>query len=99
MKRLCVLTLFAASAFAADWTGVISDSKCGASHSDGAASSVGCIKSCIKRGEKPVLVSSGKVLGIANTDKVPEAMYGKKVKVSGDLKDGTVTVATIAVAD
>jgi hypothetical protein len=56
------------------------------------------VTACIKGGAKPVLVVDGKVVGIANADKVTEPLYGKKVTVTGDLKGDSLTIATIAAA-
>lgn len=99
MKKLGLLScLLAVSAFAGEWTGYISESKCGAKHVDGSAKSVGCVKGCIKGGAKPVFVSDGKVIQIANPDKVTEDLYGKKVSVKGDLSGEELTVASIAAA-
>ncbi len=99
MKKLGLfLTLAAATAFAGEWTGHISETKCGAKHNTGSAGDVSCVKGCIKGGAKPVLVVDGKVVAIANTDKVPEALYGLKVKVSGDLQGDALTIASIEAA-
>ncbi len=99
MKKLGLfLTLAAATAFAGEWTGYISETKCGAKHQTGSAADVACVKGCIKGGAKPVLVVDGKVVAISNIDKVPEALYGQKVKVSGDLKGESLTVASVEAA-
>ena len=99
MKKLGILlALTSASLFAGEWTGYISDSKCGAAHTDASAKSVACVKGCVKGGQKPVLVTDGKVVNIANTDKVPEALLGLKVKVTGELHGDAVTIASIEAA-
>ncbi len=99
MKKAGLFLVFAATAaFAGEWTGYISETKCGAKHNDGSAGAVSCVTACIKGGAKPVLVVDGKVVGIANADKVTEPLYGKKVTVTGDLKGETLTIATIAAA-
>ncbi len=86
-------SLLAASAFADSMTGVISDANCGAKHAAAAASDAACVKSCIKRGAAPVLVSEGKVYKISadSQDKVKE-LAGMKVKVEGKVEGDTVTV-------
>jgi hypothetical protein len=99
MKKLALIfVLSAAAVLAAEWTGYVSESKCGAKHNDGSAASIGCVKGCIKGGAKPVLVVDGKVVAISNPDKVPEALYGLKVTVSGELKDEAVEIETIEAA-
>lgn len=100
MKKLGLFFAFTAvSAFAGEWTGYISDSKCAAGHADGSAKSVSCVKACIKGGQAPVLVSDGKVLKIANADKVGEDVQGQKVKVTGKLDGDTVTIDSVAKAE
>lgn len=96
MKRIALFAAFAAAtAFAGEWTGYISDSKCGAAHSDGSAKSIACVKGCVKSGLKPVFVADGKVLKIANTDVVKEDVLGKKVRVKGELSGDTLTLSSV----
>lgn len=77
------------------WSGWVSDSKCGVKGAN--ASHAGCGKTCIAKGEKPVLVtdSDQKVLAIDN----PAALTGQEghhVQVSGNLTDnGALHVATV----
>jgi hypothetical protein len=99
MKKLALsMCLLAASALAGEWTGYISDSKCGAAHADGSAGSIACVKGCVKGGQKPVFVVDGKVIKIANPDKVGEAHLGAKVKIGGELKGEELTIASIEAA-
>ncbi len=96
MKKITLtFVLFAAAAVASDWTGYISEMKCGAKHGDASEGSIACVKGCIKGGAKPVLVVDGKVIAISNPDKVPEALYGLKVKVSGELEHDAVEIESI----
>jgi hypothetical protein len=97
-KLIAMLTFCSAVAFGADWTGYISETHCGAKHNDGSADSINCVKGCIKGGAKPVLVVGDKVVNIANADKVPEALYGLKVKVHGTMKGDDVEISSIAAA-
>ena len=102
MKKFALLTVFAVSSFAANWTGVIVDEGCGLKHADGKGA--GCVKGCItKKGQAPVLTVDGKVHKIANPDALKkdgnwnEAVLGIPVKVSGKMaKDGTVTIKKVA---
>lgn len=99
MKKIALtFILFAAAAVAGEWTGYVSETKCGAKHNDGSAGSIACVKGCIKGGAKPVLVVDGKVVAISNPDKVPEALYGLKVSVTGELKGDAVEIDTINTA-
>jgi len=100
MKQLVLgLLLFGAPLFAGEWTGYISEDKCGAKHQSGSDADVSCVKACIKGGAKPVLVTDGKVVKIANPERVPESLYGLKAKVTGELKEGALVIASIAKAD
>ena len=96
MKKVALLAAFALSAFAAEWTGAISEAGCGAKHTDGSAKSVACVTGCVKKGAAPVFVTAdGKVVKIANADKVQEHL-GHKVKVTGKLDGETLTIDTVS---
>jgi hypothetical protein len=102
MKRMVALFIlvFAVtvmSLYAAQWTGYISDAKCGlkgnsADHAD-------CAKTCIKNGEAAVLVANGKVYTLDKQDEA-KALAGEKVIVKGTAsKDGkAIKVESIAKA-
>src|SRR3982750_552522 len=94
MKKIAMLALFAATAFAAEWKGTISDAKCGAAHADASEKSMKCSQACVKGGQAAVFVSDGKVMKIANPDKVTEHV-GHKVTLTGKLDGDTVTVDTV----
>jgi Protein of unknown function (DUF5818) len=102
MKKLVLgftfLLALAMSAMAAEVTGYISDAGCAKKQgaekvaTDGHA---GCAKSCLKRGDKAVLVTSeGKVYNITNQDKVVEHA-GEKVTVVGDVDGDNLTVTEV----
>ena len=98
MKKVALLAAFAFSAFAAEWTGAISEAGCGAKHVDGSEKSMACVKGCVKKGAAPVFVTAdGKVVKIANPDKVTEHL-GHKVKVTGKLEGETLTIDTVTMA-
>jgi Protein of unknown function (DUF5818) len=91
-KTLLVFAVSAIACFAGEWTGHVSDSKCGAAHADHSEKSINCVKGCVKGGEAPVFVTAdGKVVKISNPDKVM-AHLGHQVKVTGDLDGETLTV-------
>jgi hypothetical protein len=98
MKKVLVLSsLFALSAFAAEWTGAISEAGCGAKHVDGSDKAVACVQKCVKGGSAPVFVTDGKVLKIANADKVTDHL-GHKVTINGKLDGDTVTIDSVTMA-
>lgn len=87
-----VLSVFALTAMAGEWTGYISDSKCGAKgakdeHAD-------CAVKCVKSGAAPVFVTDGKVYKIEDTSKVQDHI-GHKVTITGELKGDTVQVESV----
>jgi hypothetical protein len=94
MKKFAFVALFAACAFAGEWKGTISDSKCGAAHADASEKSMKCVNGCVKGGQKAVFVSDGKVIQIANQDAVKEHL-GHKVTLTGKLEGDTVTVDSV----
>jgi hypothetical protein len=99
MKELLIVLAIlglAAAGMAAEWTGAISESGCGLKHANGGGEK--CVTGCVKKGAAPVFVTDGKVIKIANADKVMDHL-GKKVKVTGKLEGDTVTIETIASTD
>ena len=94
MKKFAFVALFAACAFAGEWKGTISDAKCGAAHADASEKSMKCVNGCVKGGQKAVFVTDGKVIQIANQDKVMPHL-GHKVTLSGKLDGDTVTVDSV----
>jgi hypothetical protein len=96
------IILGAATMHAADqtWTGLISDDMCGAEHMPGEhgkkMSARDCTIACVKDGSKYVFVAGGKVFKIANQDLEALATHaGETVRLSGQLKDETITVTRI----
>ncbi len=100
MKKLALFMAFLTLPLVAgEWTGYVSDDKCGAKHQSGSADDVNCVKACIKGGAQPVLVVNGEVVKIGNPDKVPASLYGLKAKVTGEMKDGSLIIDSIAKAE
>ena len=83
------------------WNGKISDSACGAKHEEaaegqGVMADRDCTQACVRGGSKYVLVVDGKVFQIANQDLKDLATHaGHAVKMTGELKGGTITVTKI----
>jgi hypothetical protein len=104
-KTLAVLSAAAflavsAPAFAAEWTGKISDAMCGVKHQNehGAKKMTDreCTEACVKGGAAYVFVTGDKVYKIANQDFAGLKTHaGHEVVLSGDMKDDTVTVTKI----
>jgi len=91
-----LLALFAVSAMGDEFTGWISDSKCGAKGAS--AQHKDCAAKCVKGGAAPVFVSDSKVLKIDDASKV-EGLIGQKVIVTGSVDGDTVKVESVKAAD
>lgn len=95
---LSMMLLTAGLSFAGEWTGYVTDAKC-ANGGKAGAGHAGCAKGCIKGGEAAVLVDAdGKIHEIANQDKVTP-MAGEKVKITGSMADGKITVESAEKAE
>jgi hypothetical protein len=79
---------------AGTFMGSIGDSMCGAKHMPG-ESAKDCTLGCVKDGSKYILIDpSGKIYQLSD-QKTPEKFAGANVKVTGTLKDDTITVTSI----
>ena len=92
LALMLVLSVFSLTAKAGEWTGYISDSKCGAKgakdeHAD-------CAVKCVRGGAVAVFVTDGKVYKIDDASKVQDHI-GHKVTITGELKGDTVQVETV----
>ena len=92
------LLLVSATAFAAEYTGYISDSHCGAKHMDGSQASMDCVTSCIKTGASPIFVGMDKTIYKVYDPAKVTAFLGKKVQVTGTMKGDTVTIEKVVAA-
>ena len=108
LATVVAATLFAVvvTPFGAEqtWTGAISDSACGAKHEAGDGQEKmpdrECTQACLRGGSLFVFVSDGKVYQIANQkneDVIAHA--GHRVKLTGELKDKTITVSKIEMVE
>jgi hypothetical protein len=78
---------------AADFKGFVEDEMC--STKPEMKGNAACAQRCIKGGSPAVLITDeGKIYKIANQAKIVE-FAGKNVTVSGVLKDGAITVASV----
>src|ERR1035438_799231 len=95
MKKVAIVLAFvlmlSTAAFAADsWTGYVTDAGC-AAKGKGGADHAACAKKCLGGGDSAVLVVDGKVVKIANQDKV-KGHEGHHVTVTGKLEGDTLTI-------
>ena len=103
MKTLAGLimgTALALSAATQTFTGVITDTMCGADHKVmNVSPDSKCVRDCIKLGAKFALLVGTKVYDLSD-QKTPDKFAGEKVKVTGtlDSKGTTITVEKIEAA-
>ncbi len=105
VKKLVMVTFtvvaFGCMAFGARhvFYGQVSDSMCGAKHHRTSAAEIQCVKSCVSRGSKYVLVvrESGayKVYQVEPQSKFAD-FAGKHVRVQGSLSGETITAETVS---
>jgi len=110
LKKLVAVLGFAAltsmTAFAAEYTGYLSDEQCansGAKSKTAAewikpAAFESCVKKCVKAGSAVVFVTEdNKIVKIdANSMEKVEPQLGHKVKVTGKIEDGTLKIDSIS---
>jgi hypothetical protein len=82
-----------ASAATQTFTGVITDTMCGANHGMmGVKPDSKCVRDCVKGGSKYALLV-GKEVYTLSDQKAPDKYAGEKVKVTGTLDAKTRTIA------
>jgi Protein of unknown function (DUF5818) len=98
MSKLATLTLACALLLGGanqkqTFTGVITDSMCGADHSAmGVKPDAKCVRECVKNGSKYALVVGGKVYTLSDRQ-TPDKFAAQKVKVTGTLDPKTDVIA------
>jgi len=75
--------------------GIISDSMCEKKHMMPGKTDAQCTEECTKSGSKYVLVANGKTYVLDAKKVTLGAFAGKHVQVQGELKGGTIAVASI----
>ncbi|MCS7025775.1 MAG: hypothetical protein NZV14_13320 [Bryobacteraceae bacterium] len=101
MKRALLATILLGSVLsAAEMTGWISDSSCGAANASSDKGARECAAACIKGGAKAVFVTEKDkaVYKIADSSKAVKFLE-KKVKVSGKISGDTIEITSIAYAE
>lgn len=100
MKKIALFALFTMTAFAASWTGYISDAGCGKNHADGSEKSIKCVSACVtKKGAAPVFVVGDNVYKIDESTKAKVMDHlGHKVTIDGKLAGDTVSIDSVKMA-
>jgi len=76
------------------WSGVVSDSNCGAKHSTASEEAASCVEKCVSAGAQYVLVIRNNVYQLEGQDKFA-GLGGKSVEVTGALEGDTIHVASV----
>jgi hypothetical protein len=92
-----MITIFLALALAETFSGVITDTMCGAQHTMmKGASDDKCVKMCIKGSSEYALFDGQHVLKLSNQSK-PAKFAAQKVNVTGTLDEKTKTIKVTAI--
>ena len=95
------LTVSAFAAKANSYTGIVSDSMCGAKHAM-PGDDASCTRECVGKGSKYALIVGDKVYTLETSDKdalaTLDKQAGAKVTVTGTEKDGTIGVSSVRAA-
>lgn len=95
MKNVVFALLLGTALFAADkpqtYTGVITDSMCGAKHTMGVTPDAKCVRDCVKMDPKQVKYALlvGSNMYVLSDQQTPEKFAAQKVAVTGTLDEKT----------
>ena len=102
MKRIALLlmsgALILSAAGKSTFTGIITDTMCGADHSMmNTKPDAKCVRECAKAGSKYALLTGGKVYTLSD-QQTPAKFAGQRVKITGTLNEKTKTLAVDSIA-
>lgn len=96
---LILIAAVVATAAPQTFTGVLSDSMCGAKHMLPGKTDAECTRECVKANAKYALVVDKKVYTLAGSLGEAPSLAGKRVRISGEQSGDTVTVKSISSAE
>jgi hypothetical protein len=79
------------------YSGVITDSTCGARHMDSGKSPADCARMCVRNGAKYVLVNGEKRYGLAGQEMELNKLVGQRATVEGTLDGDNIKVNSVVV--
>lgn len=79
------------------FSGVITDSDCGARHTMSDKSSAECSRACVRKGARYVLVNGDRVYALNGNEAELEKLAGQRVTAEGSVTGDTITVSSAAV--
>ena len=97
---LVLLLMSSISAIAApqSFVGTLSESMCGAKHMMPDKSDAECTRICVKANSKYALVVDKKVYILSGPQEDFSKLAGKRVRVTGENKEDTISVKSITIA-
>jgi hypothetical protein len=102
MKKTAAILAFASSMYGAQFTGVVTDTMCGARHTMNIAPDSKCVRECVKMdpSKYKYALYDGKNVYVLSGQKAADPFAAKRVVVSGtlDAKTKTIQVEKIAAA-
>ena len=76
------------------FSGIVTDSHCGAKHTDTEKSAAECTRTCVRDGSKYLLVNGDKNYEITGDPAQISQLAGQRVKITGVLAAGTIKVTS-----
>lgn len=95
---LLLMTSIGAMAVPQSFVGTLSESMCGAKHMMPGKSDAECTRVCVKANSKYALVVDKKVYVLSGPQEDFSKLAGKRVRVTGESKEDTISVKSITVA-
>ena len=92
---LLLMTSIGALAVPQFFVGTLSESMCGAKHMMPGKSDAECTRVCVKANSKYALVVDKKVYILSGPQEDFSKLAGKRVRVTGENKEGTISVKSI----
>ena len=77
------------------FSGVVTDSRCGARHQDSTKSPAECSQMCVRNGSSYVLVDGDKTYVLAGNVNEVSKLAGQRVLVSGTLDGDTLRIGSV----
>lgn len=77
------------------FSGVVTDSHCGARHTMSDKSSAECSRACVRKGARYVLVNSDRVYSLNGNEAELDKLAGQRVTAEGTVTGDTITVSSV----
>jgi hypothetical protein len=81
------------------YSGVITDSHCGARHMDSSKSPAECTRMCVRNGSKYTLIDGDKRYALQGQENNLDKLAGERAKIGGALDGDTIKVSSVIPGD